>query len=69
MITAPQESPPASRRENQTKASRLALLRAKVNSEDYLFEAIQRLAQIMSNEILGIPHGGMFHGRQRKGRK
>jgi hypothetical protein len=70
MITAPRESPQAAaRQENQAKASRLALLRAKVNSEDYLFEAIQRLAQIMSNEILGIPHGGMFHERQRKGRK
>jgi hypothetical protein len=70
MITAPRESPQAAvRRENQAKASRLALLRAKVNSEDYLFEAIQRLAQVMSNEILGIPQGGMFHERQRKGRK
>jgi hypothetical protein len=55
--------------ESQAKASRVALLRAKVNSEEYLFEAIHRLAQIMSNEILGIPQGGMFHERQRKGRK
>jgi hypothetical protein len=69
MITASRESPPTAQTETQTKALRLALLRAKVNSEDYLFEAIQRLAQIMSNEILGIPHGGMFYERQRKGRK
>jgi hypothetical protein len=67
---APRESPQAGAlQENQEKDSRLALLRAKVNNEDYLFEAIQRLAQIMSNEILGIPQGGMFHERQRKGRK
>jgi hypothetical protein len=69
MITAPRESPLAAQLESQAKATRLALLRAKVNSDDYLFEAIQRMAQVMSNEILGIPHGGMFHGRQRKGRK
>ncbi|MFP3043811.1 hypothetical protein LQZ19_18520 [Treponema primitia] len=55
--------------ENQAGTSRLELLRAKVNSEDYLYEAIQRMAQIISNELLGIPHGGMFHERQRKGRK
>jgi hypothetical protein len=67
---APRESPQAAAlQEDQAKASRLALLRAKVNSEDYLFEAIQRLAQIMSNEILGIPHGGMLYERQRKRRK
>jgi hypothetical protein len=69
MITAPRKSPLAAQPESQAKAARLALLRAKVNSEDYLFEAIHRLAQIMSNEILGIPQGGMFHERQRKGRK
>jgi hypothetical protein len=69
MITAPRKSPLAAQSESQAKASRLALLRAKVNSEEYLFEAIQRLAQIMSNEILGISHGGMFYERQRKGRK
>jgi hypothetical protein len=55
--------------DNQAGTSRLELLRAKVNSEDYLYEAIQRIAQILSNELLGIPHGGMFHERQRKGRK
>jgi hypothetical protein len=69
MITAPREFPLAAQPEIQAKNSRLALLRAKVNNEDYLFEAIQRMAQVMSNEILGIPQGGMFHGRQRKGRK
>jgi hypothetical protein len=63
MITVPRET------ENQAVSSRIDLLRAKINSEDYLYEAIQRMAQILSNEILDIPHGGMFHERQRKGRK
>jgi hypothetical protein len=69
MIMAPRELPLAAQPKTQAKDSRLALLRAKVNNEDYLFEAIQRMAQVMSNEILGIPQGGMFHGQQRKGRK
>ena len=54
---------------NQTGPSRIDLLKVKKHSEDYLSEAIQRMAQVMSNEILGIPHGSMFHERQRKGRK
>jgi hypothetical protein len=69
MITVQREKPLAIQPDNQGGTSRLELLRAKVNSEDYLYEAIQRIAQILSNELLGIPHGGMFHERQRKGRK
>jgi hypothetical protein len=55
--------------ENPTGPSRIELLRAKINSEEYLYEAIQRMAQVLSNEILGIPQGGTFYERQRKGRK
>ncbi|WP_010257825.1 hypothetical protein [Treponema primitia] len=69
MIRVQRKIPLAIQPENQAGVSRLELLRAKVNSEDYLYEAIQRMAQILSNELLGIPHGGMFHERQRKGRK
>jgi hypothetical protein len=69
MITVQRGKPLAIQPDNQAGISRLELLRAKVNSEDYLYEAIQRIAQILSNELLGIPHGGMFHERQRRGRK
>jgi hypothetical protein len=69
MITVQREKPLTIQPDNQARTSRLELLRAKVNSEDYLYEAIQRIAQILSNELLGIPHGRMFHERQRKGRK
>ncbi|MDR0473346.1 MAG: hypothetical protein LBH43_06715 [Treponema sp.] len=37
---------------------RLNLLKQKINDEDYLVEAIQRIAQVLSNEISGIPRKG-----------
>lgn len=55
--------------ESLLKPSRIELLQQKINNEDYLYEAIQRIALVLSNEILGIPQGGVFHERQRKGRK
>ena len=69
MIRVPRGNPPVVQRENQAGVSRIDLLRAKIHSEDYLNEAIQRMALVMSNEILGIPQGGMFHERQRTRRK
>jgi hypothetical protein len=39
-------------------SDRINLLKHKINDEDYLFEAIQRIAQVLSNEISGIPRGG-----------
>jgi hypothetical protein len=44
-------------------------LRKKINSEDYLYEAIQRIAQVLSNELLEVSRGGIYHERQRKRRK
>ena len=39
------------------KPAKLNLLKQKINDEDYLHEAIQRIAQVLSNEITGIPRG------------
>ena len=49
--------------------SKLEVLRKKINNKDYLSEAIQRIALIISNELLDIPQGGRSYERQRKGRK
>jgi hypothetical protein len=46
----------------------LEALRQKINSEEYLHEAIQRIAQVLSNELLKTSRGG-YHARQRKRRK
>jgi hypothetical protein len=61
MITAPLDRDPG------FDASRIAHLREKINNEEYLAGAIQRIAQVLSNEIIDIPQGGM--NEQRKGRE
>jgi len=55
--------------EQALNAKRLELLRRRINDEDYLHAAIQRLALIMSNELMDITQEGVRHERQRKGRK
>jgi hypothetical protein len=46
----------------------LEVLRNKINNKDYIYEAIQRIALILSNELLDISRGGVYH-EQRQGRK
>jgi hypothetical protein len=50
-------------------SSELEILRKKINSEDYIYEAIERIALVLSNQLLDIPQGGKRNERQRKGRK
>jgi hypothetical protein len=56
------------RTDNQMGVAELEQLRNKINNKDYLYEAIQRIALILSNELLDISRGGIFH-EQRKRRK
>ena len=49
--------------------SKLEVLREKINNEEYLHEAIQRIALIISNELLDLPHGGRSYEQQRKSRQ
>jgi hypothetical protein len=49
--------------------SKLEILRQKINNEDYVHEAIQRIALIMSNELLDLPQGGRSYEQQRKSRQ
>jgi hypothetical protein len=55
--------------ESRLGSSKLEKLRNKINSEVYLYEAIQRIALILSNELLDIPQGEIYHEWQRKGWK
>lgn len=55
-------------RNNQLGSAELEQLRHKINNKDYLYEAIQRIALILSNELLDISRGGLSV-EQRKGRK
>ena len=56
-------------REAMGGPSRLEVLRQKINDEDYLHEAIQRIALIMSNELLDLHQGGRSYEQQRKSRQ
>ena len=55
--------------EEASGPGKLEVLRMKINSEDYLHEAIQRIALIISNELLDLPRGGRPYEQQRKGRQ
>ena len=42
----------------EQELSKLTLLKKKINDEDYLVEAIQRIAQVLSDEITTVPGRG-----------
>lgn len=55
--------------EQALKSKRLEILRHRINDENYLNAAIQRLALVLSNELMDITREGTRHERQRKKRK
>jgi hypothetical protein len=52
-------------RDTPPDSSRIAALRHKINDENYLYEAIQRIAQVLSNEIMGVSRGGAGERKRR----
>ena len=54
--------------EENPRHDKLEILRQKINNEDYLHEAIQRIALIISNELLDLHPGGRPYGSKRKSR-
>jgi hypothetical protein len=62
------EGTPLAMRINRLRSDELETIRRKINNKDYMYEAIQRIALILSNELLDISRGGLYH-EQRKGRK
>jgi hypothetical protein len=49
--------------------AKLELMRQRINDENYLNAAIQRLALVMSNELMDLSRESTRHERQRKKRK
>jgi len=41
-------------------------LRIRINDEDYMFHAIERIAHVLSNELVDFVHGGKKNERRRK---
>ena len=56
-------------KEQALNHQRLEMLRLRINDENYLYGAVQRLALILSNELMDITTEGGRHERQRKRRK
>jgi hypothetical protein len=52
--------------ESRLDTARLDMLRVKIHSKEYLGEAIQRIALILSNELLDMSRGGIINERKRK---
>jgi hypothetical protein len=55
--------------EQPLNSKQLELMRQRINNEEYLHAAIQRLALVLSNELMDITQEGTRHERQRKKRK
>ena len=56
-------------KEQALNHQKLEMLRLRINDENYLYGAVQRLALILSNELMDIRTEGGRHERQRKRRK
>jgi len=69
MISAQQKSPVIAYYNTKNPSTRIEILRKKIDNEDYLYEAIQRIAQVISDEALEHPLRGRYHERQRKERE
>jgi hypothetical protein len=55
--------------EQSLGSTKLDQLRQNINDEDYLYAAIQRIAMVLSNELMEITRKGAYHERQRKRRR
>ena len=54
--------------EQSLSSTELEQLKIRINDQDYLYEAIQRMALVLSNELIDFAQGGKRNERRRKGR-
>ena len=55
--------------EQTMSSTRVEQLRERIRDENYLYAAIQRIALVLSNELIDMSHGGRYNERQGKGRR
>jgi len=55
--------------EQTLNSNEMELIRQRINDEDYIHAAIQRLALVLSRELIDITMEGGRNERQRKRRK
>jgi hypothetical protein len=58
--------PPGDGEGSRLDSSELEKLRKKIDSKEYRNEAIQRIALVLSNELLNIYQKGLYHERKRR---
>ena len=51
--------------EQSLSSVELEYLRSRINDQEYLYEAIQRIALVLSNELLGTVQGGKYNESRR----
>ena len=52
--------------ENALSSTRLDQLRKRINDKDYMYAAIQRIALVLSNELMDMSPGGSYNERKRR---
>ena len=56
--------------EQALSSTRIEQLKKRINDKDYLYAAIQRIALVLSNELMEMsPGGGSNYERHRKRRR
>jgi len=56
--------------EQTVSSTKVEQLRERINDENYLYAAIQRIAMVLSNELIDMSRrGGMYNERQGKKRR
>ena len=55
--------------EHTVSSARLELLRKRINDKDYMHAAIQRLALILSNELVDMSQGGGSYNEWQRQRR
>ena len=56
--------------EQDLSSSRVEQLRKRINDKDYMYAAIQRIALVLSNELMEMSRSGRsYNERQRKGHR
>lgn len=53
--------------EQVLSTSKLEQLRKRINDKDYVYAAIQRIASVLSNELVAMAQsGGTYNGQRKK---
>jgi hypothetical protein len=55
--------------EDTLNSTRIEQLRKRINDKDYMYAAIQRIALVLSNELVDMTQGGESYNEQQRKRR